>query len=138
MLVDTSAPYIVGDHLLDRSRRILFRLAGSKDFVRRRLAIVATLAFIRGGDFADTLRLAAALVRDEHPLIHRAVGWMLREVGKRAPATLARFLRDHGSQMPRLMLRYAIECFPASTRAKYLVTRPAEDLSKGKKRGRPT
>ena len=135
VLVDTSAPYIVGDHLKDRSRRILFQLAGSKDFVRRRLAILATLAFIRAGDFADTLRLAAALLRDEHPLVQRAVGWMLREVGKRAPATLARFLRNHAGQMPRLMLRYAIESFPARARAKYLVTGSVASLSKDKKRG---
>lgn len=134
VLVDTSAPYIFGDHLKDRSRRILFQLAGSKDFVRRRLAIVATLAFIRAGDFADTLRLAAALIRDEHPLVHRAVGWMLREVGKRAPATLDRFLRNHAGQMPRLMLRYAIECLPAPARAKYLVTGSAAKLSNDKKR----
>ena len=120
VLVDTSAPYILGDHLLHRSRRPLFRLAASKDFVRRRIAIVATAAFIRAGDFGDTLRIAARLARDENELVQRAVGWMLREVGKRSQTALLRFLDRHARAMPRLMLRQAIDQLPAATRRKRL------------------
>lgn len=120
VLVDTSAPYILGDHLLRRSRRLLFRLAASKDVVRRRIAIVATAAFIRAGDVDDTLRIAARLARDENDLVQRAVGWMLREVGKRSQTALLRFLDRHGRAMPRLMLRQAIDRLPAATRGKWL------------------
>jgi 3-methyladenine DNA glycosylase AlkD len=120
VLVDTSAPYILGDHLLRRPRKILCELASSKDLARRRIAIVATAAFIRADDFDDTLRLAAQLLHDEDALIHRAVGWMLREVGKRSRATVERFLDQHARSMPRLMLRYATERLPEARRRKYL------------------
>jgi 3-methyladenine DNA glycosylase AlkD len=120
VLVDTSAPYILGDHLMKRRRAILFDLASSKDLAKRRLAIVATWAFIRANDFDDTLRIAELLLHDEHQLIHRAVGWMLREVGKRSRVVAERFLATHGRAMPRLMLRYAVERLPEARKRRYL------------------
>jgi 3-methyladenine DNA glycosylase AlkD len=120
VLVDTSAPYILGDHLMKRRRTLLFELASSRQVAKRRTAIVATWAFIRVHDFADTLRIAELLLHDEHELIHRAVGWMLREVGKRSPAVAERFLREHHPVMPRLMLRYAVEWLPEARRRRYL------------------
>jgi 3-methyladenine DNA glycosylase AlkD len=120
VLVDTSAPYILGDHLMKRRRTLLFELASSRQLAKRRTAIVATWAFIKAHDFADTLRLAERLLHDEHELVHRAVGWMLREVGKRAPAVAERFLREHRRVMPRLMLRYAVEWLPEARRRRYL------------------
>jgi 3-methyladenine DNA glycosylase AlkD len=119
-LVDLTAPNIVGAHLLDRDRRVLDRLARSPDLWRRRVAIVATHAFIRRGEFADTLRLSERLLGDPEDLIHKAAGWMLREVGKRDPASLERFLRRHCRGMPRTMLRYAIERLPETRRRAYL------------------
>jgi 3-methyladenine DNA glycosylase AlkD len=119
-LVDTSASQIVGAYLQDRSRRILYRLARSRDLWRRRIAIMATLYFIRVGQFEDTLVLAARLIGDREDLIHKAVGWMLREVGNRDRATAERFLVDHHREMPRTMLRYAIERFPEARRRAYL------------------
>jgi 3-methyladenine DNA glycosylase AlkD len=115
-LVDASAPTIVGGHLMDRSRKPLDRLAGSRVLWERRISIIATLHFIRRGDFADTLRIAERLLGDQEDLIHKAAGWMLREVGKRDQPTLERFLRQHVRIMPRTMLRYAIERFPEETR----------------------
>jgi 3-methyladenine DNA glycosylase AlkD len=124
-LVDLSAPNIVGEQLGNRrSRRILYRLAKSNDLWERRIAILATLPFIRNSDFADALAIAEALLRDEHDLIHKAVGWMLREVGKRDQETLEGFLRIHGAQMPRTTLRYAIERFPEPLRRAYLKGNP--------------
>jgi 3-methyladenine DNA glycosylase AlkD len=120
VLVDTSAPYILGDYLLAKDRAILFELASSRDPMRRRIAIVATMAFIRARDFDDTLRIAQRLLRDEHELIHRAVGWMLREVGKRSEVAAERFLDGHFRAMPRLMLRYAIDQLPEARRKRYL------------------
>jgi 3-methyladenine DNA glycosylase AlkD len=108
-LVDTSAPAIVGAHLLDRPRAPLRRLARSKSVWERRIAVVSTLAFIRAGDYDETFRLARALLGDEHDLIRKAVGWMLREVGKRDEPRLIAFLERHAHEMPRGMLRYAVE-----------------------------
>jgi 3-methyladenine DNA glycosylase AlkD len=119
-LVDASAPAIVGGFLIDRDRGPLTVLAGSASLWERRIAIVATLAFIRQGDFADTLRLAGLLLGDREDLIHKAAGWMLREVGKRDQAVLEGFLAGHCRQMPRTMLRYAIERFEESRRRQYL------------------
>ena len=119
-LVDGSAPCIVGPHLEKRSRKILFRLARSKILWRRHVAVLTTFHFIRQGDFADALRLAELLLHDEHDLMHKAVGWMLREMGKRNPAELKTFLRKHAARMPRTMLRYAIEKLPERERQSYL------------------
>lgn len=119
-LVDGSAPQIVGAQLANRSRAPLRRLARSRDLWKRRIAILATHHFIRAGEYEPTLEIAEILVNDEHDLIHKAVGWMLREVGKRDRAAEERFLRVHAATMPRTMLRYAIERFPAAKRREYL------------------
>jgi len=119
-LVDSSAPGIVGAWLLNRSRTGLDRLARSPSLWERRIAIVATYAFIRRGQFDDTLRVVDRLLGDRHDLIHKAAGWMLREVGKRDTAVLEQFLAPHYRTMPRTMLRYAIERFPADRRQAYL------------------
>jgi 3-methyladenine DNA glycosylase AlkD len=119
-LVDLSAPNILGAHLVDsRDRRLLYRLAGSENVWERRIAIVATHHFIRNGDFSDTLNIAEMLLQDRQDLIHKAVGWMLREVGKRDAAAEEAFLEKHCSVMPRTMLRYAIERLPENKRRRY-------------------
>lgn len=119
-LVDLSAPNIVGAYLSDRSRKPLYALAKSRDLWKRRIAILATFAFIKQNDHKDSLEIASMLLKDEHDLIHKAVGWMLREIGKRDLAALEGFLRKHYHDMPRTMLRYAIERFPEGRRKKYL------------------
>jgi 3-methyladenine DNA glycosylase AlkD len=115
-LVDVSAPTIVGGHLALRSRKPLDRLALSRSIWERRIGIIATAYFITRNDFADTLRLAERLLGDREDLIHKAAGWMLREVGKRDQPVLEGFLRRHSEIMPRTMLRYAIERFPPEHR----------------------
>ncbi len=119
-LVDLSAPRIVGGHLADKSRKPLYALAKSRGLWKKRIAVLATLKFIKQDDFADTLAIAGMLVKDEHDLIHKAVGWMLREVGKRDLRTEEEFLKKHYHAMPRTMLRYAIERFPEKKRQRYL------------------
>jgi 3-methyladenine DNA glycosylase AlkD len=119
-LVDGSASYILGAHLLTRKRSILYKLAASRSLWDRRIAVVATLAFIRNSEFDDTLKLTAALLNDKHDLMHKACGWMLREVGKRDESVLEAFLRQHSHEMPRTMLRYAIERFTPEKRAFFL------------------
>lgn len=119
-LVDVSAPNIVGGWLLTRPRDLLDEWAGSTCLWERRIAVLATLAFIRQGDFADTLRLCRRLLDDPHDLMHKACGWMLREVGKRDAGTLRGFLDQYAPMMPRTMLRYAIERFPEPERRAYL------------------
>jgi 3-methyladenine DNA glycosylase AlkD len=119
-LVDLSAPQVVGGYLANRSRRPLYRLVRSKSLWERRIAILATFTFIRQGDFADTLALADLLLGDHEDLIHKAVGWMLREIGKRDMAVLEAFLKSRCKTMPRTMLRYAIEKFPEPRRQAYL------------------
>lgn len=119
-LVDVSAPRIVGRHLQDRPRKVLHKLARSSSLWERRIAILATAWFIRLDDYADTLRIAEILLQDEHDLMHKAVGWMLREVGKRDLAAEEDFLHEHYRGMPRTMLRYAIERFPEPKRKNYL------------------
>jgi 3-methyladenine DNA glycosylase AlkD len=118
-LVDASAREIVGGHLADKSREPLLKLARSKNMWERRISVVATHYFIRQGDFADTLRISELLLGEEADLIHKAVGWMLREVGNRDQPTLEGFLRRHGKVMPRTALRYAIERFPEELRLAY-------------------
>jgi 3-methyladenine DNA glycosylase AlkD len=118
--VDGSAPYIVGPYLLGRSKKLLYELARSRRLWDRRIAIVSTLWFIRQGKISDTLKLARMLLGDEEDLIHKATGWMLREVGKQDLAALKKFLNIHCTIMPRTMLRYAIERFPEIERKKYM------------------
>ena len=128
-LVDSSAPYILGHHLLTRDRSILHRLARSKQLWDRRIGIIATQAFIREGQFDDTLALATLLLADRHDLIHKAVGWMLREVGDRSREAEERFLKQYAPVMPRTMLRYAIEKLPEADRRRYLrLARPVPTL----------
>jgi 3-methyladenine DNA glycosylase AlkD len=119
-LVDLTAPHIVGGFLESRSRRPIHRLARSKSLWERRIAIVSTAYFIRNDDFSDTLRIAKVLLADREDLIHKAVGWMLREVGKKDRSVEEAFLKACYKKMPRTMLRYAIERFPESRRQKYL------------------
>ena len=119
-LVDLTAPKIVGPFLEKRFRRPLYRMVRSDNLWERRIAILATFSFIRQDDFEDALILAEALLEDKEDLMHKAVGWMLREIGKRDEAVLRSFLRKHYRRMPRTMLRYAIERFPESKRKKYL------------------
>lgn len=119
-LVDSSAPYILGEFLLDKPRKQLYTLAKSKNLWEKRIAILATQTFIRHQQFTDTLAIAKLLLRDEHDLIHKAVGWMLREVGNRDQPTEERFLKQHTWHMPRTMLRYAIEKFSKTKRQYYL------------------
>jgi 3-methyladenine DNA glycosylase AlkD len=118
--VDDSAPYIVGAYLLERDKGLLYELARSRRIWDRRIAIVATLWFIRHGYTADTLNLAEMLLEDREDLIHKACGWALREVGKKDLPALKRFLKQHCRTMPRTMLRYAIERFEESERQRYL------------------
>jgi 3-methyladenine DNA glycosylase AlkD len=119
-LVDSSASQIVGAYLEDKDRQVLYELADSADLWERRIAIISTFHFIRQNDFADTLRIAALLQNDQHDLIHKAVGWMLRELGKRDVNVEEEFLKSRYREMPRTMLRYAIERFPEQKRKKYL------------------
>lgn len=119
-LVDSSAEHIVGAHLWDRPRAPLHRLAKSASLWERRVAVLATFHFIKRGEFLETLALARALLSDPEDLIHKAVGWMLREIGKRDPGAEAEFLQESYRRMPRVMLRYAIERLPEEQRRRYL------------------
>ena len=119
-LVDCSAPQIVGGYLMARSRKPLHVLAKSPSIWKRRIAIVSTQHFIRHSEFDDTLKISKALFGDTEDLIHKATGWMLREVGKKDESVLEAFLLQHGSNMPRTMLRYAIEKFSPEKRQGFL------------------
>jgi 3-methyladenine DNA glycosylase AlkD len=119
-LVDSSAPYIVGEHLVKRPRRILYRLARSSSLWERRIAMISTAAFIRRGDLKDTFAIAELLLADEHDLIHKAIGWMLREAGKQSQTELIAFLKRNYARMPRTALRYAIERLPETQRSRIL------------------
>lgn len=120
-LVDCSAEHIVGAYLRGADKQPLYALAVSKSLWERRISIMSTFHFIKRNEFADTLRIAGILLADKEDLIHKAVGWMLREVGKRDAEAEEGFLKKHCRQMPRTMLRYAIEKFPAPKRQKYLM-----------------
>jgi 3-methyladenine DNA glycosylase AlkD len=119
-LVDTSAPYIVGEHLKTRPRRLLAKLASSANLWERRIAIVSTLALVKHGEIEDTLSIASKLLVDKHDLIHKAVGWALREAGRVSRPALVGFLAKHYSSIPRTALRYAIEHFPPDQRKRIL------------------
>lgn len=120
-LVDLSAEKIVGNFLADKSKKILYQLAYSKNLWERRIAILSTFSYIKKGESRETIKIAKILLSDEHDLIHKAVGWMLREVGKKCgEKILLNFLDKNASKMPRVMLRYSIEKFPEKTRKKYL------------------
>ena len=117
-LVDSSAEYLVGAHLTAGDYSLLERLARSKDLWERRIAIIATFHFIKRGEVRPTLRIARLLVDDQHDLIHKATGWMLRELGQRDRAAQLRFIERYSPRMPPTMLRYAIERFSAEERRK--------------------
>lgn len=119
-LVDGSAHHIVGDYLMDKNKAPLYRLAKSEDLWERRIAILATFYFIKHGKYEETLKIARILLTDREDLIHKAVGWMLREIGKRDMIFEEMFLKQHYKKMPRTMLRYAIEKFPEPKRQQYL------------------
>lgn len=119
-LVDLSAPKIIGAHLLNREKTILFKLAKSTNIWEKRIAIISTIYFIRYMHFDTTFQIAEILLNDKHDLIHKGVGWMLREVGNKDPGQEELFLKKYYRQMPRTMLRYAIEKFPEKKRKDYL------------------
>ncbi len=119
-LVDSSAEHIVGAFLMDKDKAPLHQLARSDSLWDRRIAIMATFHFIKHMAFSETLKISKILLQDEHDLIHKAVGWMLREIGKRDMQTEEKFLKSRYGRMPRTMLRYAIEKFPETKRQRYL------------------
>lgn len=119
-LVDLSAPNIAGDYLLGKDKSSLYKLAKSKNIWERRIAILSTFTFIRNNQFNDALKISEILLKDEHDLIHKAVGWMLRELGKRNQEIEEKFLRKYYKKMPRTMLRYAIERLPNNLKKEFL------------------
>ena len=119
-IVDVSCHKIVGPHLEERSRSILYKWAKSKDLWTRRISIISTFWFIRNNDLDDSYKLATILLKDKHDLMHKAVGWVLRECGKKDFKRLDNFLKSNYKKMPRTMLRYAIEKFPETHRKKYI------------------
>jgi 3-methyladenine DNA glycosylase AlkD len=120
-LVDTSVPYILGMWLLDKDKEILYKLARSKNIWDRRIAIISTFQFIKNNDFKEALAIAKILLNDKHDLIHKATGWMLREIGKKNESILEKFLEENFEMMPRTMLRYAIEKFSKEKRNLYRI-----------------
>jgi len=120
-LVDISAPHLVGNFLMEKNREMLFILVNSKNLWERRISIMATFYFIKNNDFSDSLKIAKALLDDAEDLIHKAVGWMLREIGKKNLKVEELFLKKHYKTMPRTMLRSAIERLPEDKRKKYLL-----------------
>ena len=119
-LVDLTAPKIVGEYLNDKSKAVLYKLAQSKNLWARRVSVLACFAFIKNQQFADILKMAKIHLGDKHDLMHKAVGWMLREVGKHDEKTLLNFLETNVDVMPRTMLRYAIERLPELAKKRYL------------------
>ena len=120
-LVDLTADKIVGPYLINKSKNILYKLAKSKNLWQRRIAIISTFHFIKNNQFEDTLKISELLLDDKHDLIHKAVGWMLRELGKKDQKTLELFLKKHHKKMSRTTLRYSIEKFPEDKRKLYLI-----------------
>jgi 3-methyladenine DNA glycosylase AlkD len=119
-LVDSSAPFILGPYLARGKRGLLDTLARSPVLWERRIAMLATFHYIRQGEFSDAKRIARRLLRDGHDLIHKAAGWMLREIGKRDEAELRAFLERHAAAMPRTMLRYSLERLDTASRLRYM------------------
>jgi 3-methyladenine DNA glycosylase AlkD len=119
-LVDTSCYNILGDYLCFQDRKILYKLVASKDLWSRRIAIVSTFYFIKNNDLDDTFKISQILIKDKHDLIHKAVGWMLREAGKRDKKRLKTFLSDNREKISRITLRYAIEKFNEIERKRFL------------------
>lgn len=119
-LVDVTCNHIVGEYLLDKKRSVLTKFAKSENLWERRIAMVSTLQFIRKGDFVDTIKIAKLLMKDKHDLIHKAIGWMLREVGKKDKKTLTDFLDEYATKLPRTSLRYSIERLSEKERKYYL------------------
>ena len=119
-LVDSSAEHIVGAYLMNRGKAVLYRLAESDDLWERRISIMSTFHFVKRHEFSETLKISKMLLFDRQDLIHKATGWMLREIGKRHLQTEESFLKAHYKEMPRTMLRYAIEKFPEQKRQRYL------------------
>ncbi|WP_223277516.1 DNA alkylation repair protein [Phaeocystidibacter luteus] len=122
-LVDSSAPYLLGDWLLDRDRAILREFALEEDLWKNRIAMVSTYWFIKNKQYGDTLELAEVLLFHEHDLIHKAVGWMLREMGNREPVLLRQFLEHHAHHMPRTALRYSIEKLDKEERTHWMTAK---------------
>jgi len=120
-LIDLSAPNIVGDYFLEKDKSILYKLANSDNLWEKRIAVLATFTFIKNNRFDDSLKISEILLKDKHDLIHKAVGWMLREIGKKDQKTEEDFLKKHYKNMPRTMLRYSIEKFSEEKRKFYLV-----------------
>lgn len=120
-LVDVTTPKIVGKYLLHKDRSILYDFINSKNLWKKRISLLSTFWFIRSNDFGDSLKFAQILLNDKHDLIHKAVGWMLREVGKKDEKVLKDFLKKNYKKMPRTMLRYSIEKFDEKTRKRYLL-----------------
>jgi len=120
-LIDVNVPYVIGEYLYDRDKAILYSFAKSESLWERRIAIISTLAFIKRGMSKETVNIAKMLLNDTHDLIHKAVGWMLREVGKRCDEkVLTNFLDTHATKMPRTMLRYSMERLPKDKYYYYL------------------
>lgn len=119
-LVDLSAPNILGNYFLDKNKSYLYKLAKSNNLWERRIAVLSTFGFIKENKFEDSLKIAEILLNDKHDLIHKAVGWMLREIGKRNQNIEEQFLKKYYKTMPRTMLRYAIEKFDEEKRLYYL------------------
>jgi 3-methyladenine DNA glycosylase AlkD len=119
-LVDLSSHEIIGNYLLDKDRAILFKLAKSNNLWEKRIAIISTFELIKNNQFQESFKIAEILLNDNHDLIHKAVGWMLREIGKRSLETEDKFLEKYAKIMPRICLRYAIEKFPEEKRKRYL------------------
>ena len=119
-LVDLSSHKILGDYLLNKDKNLLYNLAKSNDLWEKRISIISTACFIKNNKFEDTLKISEILLNDKHDLIHKAVGWMLREVGKKDLKVEEEFLKKYYKKMPRTMLRYAIEKFNKNKREFYL------------------